>query len=493
MISDELRIITVFLCSLFGALFVLPKLAHIAKRIGLIDQPNKRKVHVTPRPLVGGIGIVIAATFSSLAFIPLGGLRGYFLGLSVLLFIGFLDDFKEVGHKQKFIAQIGATVLLIYFSKVSLSSFGDLLGIGNIHVPGGDIVIWCVTAFCVVGVINSINLIDGLDGLAGGISFTAFVFFGLHASFGGNTPLMLLNFALAGAVLGFLKFNWHPSVLFMGDAGSLCLGFTLGFMALGLTQGEDAVMPPVAALMILAVPITDTLVIMCKRALKGSSPFMPDKYHLHHIFMRYGMGRLGAVKAILGLSFLMGAGSLLSPIYGIPEQYLFAIFGGYFFIYTIASFYIPFLLRYSKRFKRRKPKAGEAHGILKILLGSFDSFKIFRKAKRHNVYLRFRCKGLNDGQKYEGKVLDFSVGGCMAYVKDLTTLNKDMILTIYLPFEDGVEEVKLTAEHIWISEKDKVFYHGFKFEDLGVHEHVIESYLSGLSKKPEVEVVYTPS
>jgi len=460
MISGDLRIMTVFLCSLFGALFILPKLAHIAKRIGLLDQPNRRKVHATPRPLVGGIGMMIAATFSSLAFIPITGLRGYFLGLSVLLLIGFLDDFLEVGHKQKFLAQIGATLLLIYFSKVSLTSFGDILGIGDIYVPGGEIVVWIVTAFCVVGVINSINLIDGLDGLAGGISFNAFLFFALHASIGGNFPLMLLNFALAGAVLGFLRFNWHPSTLFMGDAGSLCLGFSLAFMALGLTQGKNGVMPPVAALMILAVPITDTLVIMCKRALKGLSPFMPDKYHLHHIFMRYGMGRERTVKTILCLSFLLGAFTLLLPAYHIPEYYLFALFGAYFVVYTIASFYIPFLLRYSRRFKSRKPKDGKAYGILKIFFGSFDSLKIFRKAKRHNVYLKINCRLPYAEESFAGKVLDFSASGCMAYVKGLEYLQKEVLLTVCLLYTsdaaDDMQCVDLGGRRIIKKKKKKL-------------------------------------
>ncbi len=494
MITDELRIIIVFLCAFFGALFVLPKLAHIAKRIGLLDHPNGRKIHETPRPLVGGIGIVIAATFSSLAFIPITGLRGYFLGLSVLLLIGFLDDFKEVGHKQKFLAQIGATLLLIYFSKVSLNSFGNILGIGSLDVPGGEIVIWAVTIFCVVGVVNSINLIDGLDGLAGGISFIAFIFFALHASFGGNFSLMLLNFALAGAVLGFLKYNWHPSVLFMGDAGSLCLGFSLGFMAIALTQGAGAVMPPMAALLILAVPITDTLVIMSKRAIKGSSPFLPDKFHLHHIFMRCGMGRLGAVKAILGLSFFMGALSLLFPVYAIPEYYLFAAFGLYFVIYTVISFYIPGLLRYSRRFKKKKPKNGEAASILKVMMGSFDIFRLIRKAKRYNVYLKFKCSGREDGEVFEGKVLNISSRGCMAFAKGLDQLHDDMEVSIYIPSEDDIVITRIKAEHIWVAEQDGVHYHGFRFDSFeDGQEQVLLDYLAGLTGKQQIEVVYTSS
>ena len=193
MIPFELRILLVFLVAYFSAMFVIPKLANIAKEIGLIDRPDKRKVHTLPRPLVGGIGMVIAATFSSMIFVDWKGYRGLFIGLAVLLFIGFLDDFRELGPKRKFTAQILAGCGMMYFSKAFLVSFGDLLGTGPILVPNFDALIWMVTIFCVVGVVNSINLIDGLDGLAGGVSFIAFLTFALHASFGDAKMLMLLK------------------------------------------------------------------------------------------------------------------------------------------------------------------------------------------------------------------------------------------------------------------------------------------------------------
>lgn len=103
-------------------------------------------------------------------------MRGYFIGLAILLLVGFLDDFKEISHRQKFMAQIIATGALIYFSRIVLVTFGDLLGMGALNVPGGNIVAWLVTIFCVVGVTNAVNLVDGLDGLAGGLSFVAILF-----------------------------------------------------------------------------------------------------------------------------------------------------------------------------------------------------------------------------------------------------------------------------------------------------------------------------
>ncbi len=352
MVTFELRIILVFLVSLFSVLFVLPKIANIARRIGLLDLPNSRKVHVRPRPLVGGIGMVIAVAFTSLAFIPINGLRGFFLGLAILVFVGFLDDFRELGHQQKFMAQIVATGVLIYFSKIALVSFGDLLGIGVLNVPGGITAAWLVTIFCVVGVTNAVNLIDGLDGLAGGLSFIAFIFFAIHASFGEHHSLMLLNLALAGAVLGFLKFNWQPSVLFMGDAGSLSLGFSLSFMALALTQGQSASMSPVNALLILAIPITDTIIVMSKRIFRRQSPFKPDKYHLHHIFLRYGMAKDVAVWAILSISMLLGCCTLLGPVYGLSEAWLFTIYLLFFTVYLAFSFCIIGFFRYSLKMRK---------------------------------------------------------------------------------------------------------------------------------------------
>ena len=186
MIPFEIRLLLVFLTAFFTALFVHPKIANIAQRIGLVDHPGERKIHLMPKPLVGGIGMTIAATFTALIFVQIAGLRGFFIGLSILLLVGFLDDFKEIGHKQKFLAQIAATTVMVYFSKTSLLSFGDLFGLGSLDIPQSDLLIWCVTVFCVVGVINAINMIDDLDGLAGGISFVAFMMFCVHSSLAGK-------------------------------------------------------------------------------------------------------------------------------------------------------------------------------------------------------------------------------------------------------------------------------------------------------------------
>ncbi len=228
----------------------------------------------------------------------------------------------------------------MYLGDAYLLSFGDLFGVGPLKLPDIDIIIWAVTVFCVVGVINSLNLVDGLDGLAGSIAFVGFCAFALHAAFGGNSILMLLNLAFAGAVLGFLRFNWTPSTVFMGDAGSLCLGFALAYMAIVMTQGAEPITRPVVPLLILAVPITDTIVVMTRRVLQGYSPFKADQHHLHHLLVRYGLGKERTVRVIVGFSVLLSGVTLFEPFYAIPDYVFFAIYILYLLGYIVLTLYL---------------------------------------------------------------------------------------------------------------------------------------------------------
>ena len=424
---SDLKSILIFLVALFGALFVLPKLSIIARKIGLLDQPNQRKVHATPKPLVGGIGMMISATFTSLLFIPLAGLRGFFAGLSVLLLIGFLDDFKEMGHRQKFLAQILACALLIYFSQTTLISFGNLLGFGDIVVPWVWLA-WATTIFCVVGVINAINLIDGLDGLAGGISFVAFMLFAAHASIAGNETYMFLNLAFAGAVFGFLRFNWSPASLFMGDAGSLCIGFTLAFMAISMSQGNDPLTRPITALLILAIPIVETLTIMSKRVLSGVSPFQADQHHLHHIFLRLGLSRKLTTKVIIGISAIIGSLSLLGPIYDLQDYILFGIFSCYFILYFCTSFYILNLIRCSRRLRRKRTRSGIPLHVIKLCFKYFDWMRIFRKSPRLKLSIPFTCHDLSQNLDFQGTILNLSMDGFMAFIPEMRSLGSQVEL-----------------------------------------------------------------
>src|SRR3990172_144850 len=218
---QHFRILLAFIAPLLVALWVLPHLSNIASRIGLIDYPNRRKIHKTPKPLIGGLGMVIGLAISCLLFIPLSNLRGFYAGIIMLAVVGFLDDFNELNHRWKFVIQMLAAVFIIIYSGTILYSFGDILSIGQLRFETYAIP---MTILCTVGVVNSINMIDGLDGLAGGVSLVAFVSFAVLALLNNQAELMLLSISFCGALIAFLRYNWYPSKLFMGDAGSLSIG-----------------------------------------------------------------------------------------------------------------------------------------------------------------------------------------------------------------------------------------------------------------------------
>ncbi len=486
MISFELKVILVFLTAHFSALFILPKLANIAQRIGLVDAPNARKIHKTPRPLVGGIGMIISATFSALLFIPIKGLRGFFLGLALLLLIGFLDDFREVGHRQKFLAQIAATALLMYFSKVSLHSFGDLVGLGDIDLSWSTPLVWAVTVFCVVGVINAVNMADGLDGLAGGAAFLAFLTFAIHSSLIGDDSLMLLNLAMAGAVLGFLKFNWFPSAMFMGDAGSLCLGFSLAFMALALTQGEGVRVSPVVPLLVLAVPITDTVVVMIRRIFRGVSPFKADQIHLHHILLRYGFGRVDAVKILLLLSVLLCLLSLLGPLNGFSDKSLFAVYLLYAVLCIAASRYIVRAYDQGRQLREGEHLLDRLPAV-KTVKSWFRLSHIARRATRYPVSLPVACHSLENGRRFDGTVLNISSEGFMARISDLDRLDERMQVEIIFQLEPIERIWRISVEHLWLHQRNDQMYHGFQFNHDARQREQLSSLLHEFVARPTDE------
>ncbi len=329
----------------FGfTVLILPVLSSIAFKIGLIDKPTqRRKVHKSPKPLIGGVGIVLALIICYPFFFYRFTLEGFFAGIAILALTGFIDDLKELSHRWKFLAQIVATLLIIHISQTLLHSFGNLLSFGTIHL---GILSVPITIFCVVGVINALNMIDGLDGLAGGIAFIASAIFSVLSYISGRHDLFFLTLALAGAILGFMKYNWRPASLFMGDMGSLVIGFSLAFLSIEITQEKSSKISPVIPLLMLTVPITDTLIVMIKRVMRGKSPFHADKGHLHHILLRMGFSHQTTVLLILLLTAIFALIAVWGAYFSIPEHTLFTIFILYFSACFLCSFYIKHFFRF---------------------------------------------------------------------------------------------------------------------------------------------------
>jgi UDP-GlcNAc:undecaprenyl-phosphate GlcNAc-1-phosphate transferase len=255
-----------------------------------------------------------------------------------LVVLGVLDDRFTISATRRFLFQIVLTLTLIEWTGFRLVDLGAIAGggivtLGLFAVP--------MTVISVVGVINAVNFSDGLDGLAGGQVLVALMFLAISA-LGSGQPMLLNELLLiSGAVLAFLLFNGrymgrHQAKIFMGDAGSMLLGFLLAWYFISMSQGENRVLSPVTALWFFALPLFDTVGIMLRRVIHGRSPFSPDREHLHHILLRAGLSVRTTVALMMLMSTALAMIGLLGENYGVNEGILFwsflTLFAFYFFV-----------------------------------------------------------------------------------------------------------------------------------------------------------------
>ncbi|MDQ6970761.1 MAG: MraY family glycosyltransferase [Mariprofundus sp.] len=295
----------VFLLALVFAILLTPFSMHLARKLGAVDTPNERSVHAQATPRLGGVGIGISLVVTISFYISLDAFNsGFLVGLLIIFLTGLLDDVKSISHRLKFFGEILAVVAFIGISGSELTGVGDLFGFGAIHFGPLSFV---VTIVCMVGLINAMNLSDGLDGLAGGLAVIASLFFALLAYKTGQQSALLISLAMAGSLIGFLMYNSFPARLFMGDVGSLMIGYTCAVLAVQLTQaGDGSAVQPITIALILAVPLLDTLIVMGKRIRQGSSPFLPDNTHMHHRLLGLGLSQNQSVSVLYALMFLYG-------------------------------------------------------------------------------------------------------------------------------------------------------------------------------------------
>ncbi|ATX81982.1 UDP-GlcNAc:undecaprenyl-phosphate GlcNAc-1-phosphate transferase [Mariprofundus ferrinatatus] len=323
-----------FFTVLILSLLLTPLSAHFAAFVGAVDHPVERSVHKTVMPRMGGLGMAL----SLLVILPLlvdidRILLGFLAGLLIATLTGVADDIWAISPKLKFAGQVIASVVFIELSGVQMDSFGDLFSFGDITFPG----LWAflITLVCLLGVTNSMNLSDGLDGLSGGITAISCFFLGAFALGINNGNAFLLLTAILAAVLGFLKFNTHPAKLFMGDTGSLMLGFALA--SVGVMLGSSGKMAPISVAIILGIPVVDTILVMSRRIVKRKSPFHPDKTHIHHRLLALGFSHATVVSMIyVGM---ISFGLLALVVKDLPEYWqlangvaLMAVFYGVLFL-----------------------------------------------------------------------------------------------------------------------------------------------------------------
>lgn len=314
------NLVLLFFTSLFISLLITGKSPTVARWIGAVDHPDTRKAHQHAIPRLGGLGIAVALFASLLLFVPMSVLlQAFLLGAVVIAATGMLDDALQISPIAKFAGQIVAVLLFVLIADVHLTHFGDLLAVGDLYT--GSLAL-PITVVCMVGVINSLNLSDGLDGLAGGLSAIATAFLGVFAFSSQNWTTLAITVSLFGAILGFLRYNSYPAKLFMGDTGSLLLGYSLAAITLLLVQpastGQLLVsVTPISVALVLLLPIFDTILVMLRRLWLGFSPFSPDKTHLHHRLMELGFPHAAVVPILYTIMVIMGTMAII--LQGMPE------------------------------------------------------------------------------------------------------------------------------------------------------------------------------
>ncbi len=312
------------LVSAISCLLLLKAFAPIAAKIGLVDHPKSRKIHGHATPLVGGLAIFGGCVFGLLATpVALAEFRILFGAGAALLLVGLLDDFRELSARSRFAAQILAALGMVLGGGVEIASFGQLLDsrvllLGALGLP--------ITVFCTVGVINAINMSDGVDGLAAGLICVALAALAAAALAADHYRVLPILGSVLAAMIIFLFSNFRPgrsARVFLGDAGTLWLGFLLAWLLIDLSQGPERVIDPVTALWLLAVPLMDTVFVMVERPRRGQSPFSAGQDHLHHLFLRASFSRVRSVVMLWLLAAMCAAAGLISQWMELPQSWRF--------------------------------------------------------------------------------------------------------------------------------------------------------------------------
>jgi UDP-GlcNAc:undecaprenyl-phosphate GlcNAc-1-phosphate transferase len=289
------------LVSVLVTIGLIPALSAVAGRFHAVDLPGDRKVHARPIPRIGGIAMATGAILPVLIWARADTfVRSYLSGAAIVIGFGIADDCREISPRWKFLGQFLASLAVVFFGGVKIHTLGMLSGYADL--PG-----WIsapLTVLAIMGVTNAINLADGLDGLAGGICLLIFCTIGYLAYLEGDIAIGLVCLALAGAIFGFLRYNTHPASVFMGDTGSQLLGFSAIILSLRLTQGETA-LSPLLPLLLLGIPVLDTLSVMILRLVRGKPPFAADKNHIHHNLMALGLHHGESVLVIYACQTLL--------------------------------------------------------------------------------------------------------------------------------------------------------------------------------------------
>jgi len=288
------------------SMLVIALVRRFAPRLGLVDMPDPRKVHTVPIPRIGGWGITLGSLVPVLLFFRADPVVQSLLIGSVTLFVfGIWDDARTIGHWPKFLGQLAAAAVVVYYGDlwVSRLPFVDGALPPAIGKP--------FTIFAIVGVINAINHSDGLDGLAGGESILSLIALATLGNISGSALILSIALATIGGILGFLRYNSHPAYVFMGDSGSQVLGFILAFLVVYLTQIANTAVSAALPLLILGVPIADILFVLYQRISAGMNWFKATSNHVHHRLLLMGFDHYETVVIIYSIQAALVVSAVL--------------------------------------------------------------------------------------------------------------------------------------------------------------------------------------
>jgi UDP-GlcNAc:undecaprenyl-phosphate GlcNAc-1-phosphate transferase len=316
------------MATVFCVIFIRP----VAQKIGLVDMPDKRKHHAGNIPLVGGIAVIFGFSCSVLlADFSLRPYRGLFFGCALLLLVGVADDFKEKSPMIRLMVQLLVGVIMVFSDGAILTNFGNIFGFGDVHAY-----YWLgflMTIVVVLAMINAINMLDGQDGLMGGVSVIQFALMACLAYITHAQNELVVLLILISALMGFLYFNvqlpWRKHAnIFMGDGGSTVIGYFTVWFAIHLSQSVayTSDVKPVTFLWILALPIFDLIAVFARRVVRGNSPFLADRRHIHHVIHRAGIDVKVSTLLMLGFVLVCGVFGIIGSMAHLSQALMFALF-----------------------------------------------------------------------------------------------------------------------------------------------------------------------
>ncbi|HDY7995295.1 TPA: UDP-N-acetylglucosamine--undecaprenyl-phosphate N-acetylglucosaminephosphotransferase [Vibrio vulnificus] len=310
----------------------------IAKKIGLADRPNERKLHQGTYPLVGGISIcIVLAQYLMLGSHDIPQRNMFVACISILAIVGAFDDKFDVSFKIRLFVQLVVSIVMIRLAGIELQSIGDILGVGT-SIYLGPYLGPILTIIAVIAAINAFNMIDGIDGLLGGLSIITFLSLAFLLSQGehvelSNLCLIIVTVMLPYTImnLGTLGIRWK---IFMGDAGSMLIGFTIIWLLLSASQNvETASIKPVTALWLVSIPLMDLVTVVIRRIIRKESPFKADREHVHHILQRLGFSSRQTLCIICIFAAILASIGILGEIYHIEAHIMFYAFIAVFILY----------------------------------------------------------------------------------------------------------------------------------------------------------------